>query len=134
MPHAGHLIISNKCRFHLNTYIGGYVVSTVGEWWPERSVREVHAKVYDPEWLRENQHLKGDMFDSAYFKRFGFEEIGCDRTYETMVFKAKKSSHKCCPYVMVSGDNKDFDSYNKPEDASAGHMKMCEKWASKGAK
>lgn len=32
MPHAGHLCVSSRCQFHLNTYVGKYIVSTVGEW------------------------------------------------------------------------------------------------------
>ena len=31
MPHVGHFIMGHECRFRLNTYVGGYVVSTVGE-------------------------------------------------------------------------------------------------------
>ena len=33
--HAGHLIISAKCRFHLNTRIGDYRISTVGDYFPD---------------------------------------------------------------------------------------------------
>lgn len=129
MPHAGHFICASKCQFHLNTYVGKYIVSTVGELWNERCVREIHAKVYDPEWLLENRHLKGDDFDYAYMKKFGFEEIGCDRKYETMVFVAKKSGNKCCPYHIDVSKQVDFNSYNKPEDAHEGHLKLCNKWA-----
>jgi len=131
MPHAGHLIVSDKCRFHLNTKVGKYIISTVGEYWPEREVREIHAKVYDLKWLLENKHLLGDNFDNAYIKRFGFVEIGCDRTYETMVFKANKSKYKCCPYVAASWRELDMDGYKTAEDAYKGHLKMCKKWANK---
>jgi len=44
MPHAGHLIVSSDCRFHLNTYVGGYIVSTVGEYFPDEGVREIFAE------------------------------------------------------------------------------------------
>jgi hypothetical protein len=128
MPHAGHFICSKDCEFKLNTYVNGYIVSTVGEMWPERAVREIHAQVHNPEWLSQNRHLRGDDFDSAYMKKFGYEEIGYGRKYETMVFKAKKSKHKCCPYEMVSGSEIDSDGYNKPEDAYAGHLKLCNKY------
>lgn len=131
MPHAGHLIVGSDCRFHLNTYVGKYIVSTVGEWWPDRQVREIHAKVYDPKWLEENKHLKGDTFDSAYFKKFGYKEIGCDRTYETMVFKAKRDKeNKCCPWTMVSGEL-DFRGYISAEEAFKGHYKLCDEWSKK---
>ena len=131
MGHAGHFICADKCQFHLNTYVGKYIVSTVGELWPDRAVREIHAKVHNPKWLSENIHLKGDEFDHAYFKEFGYEGIGCDRTYETMVFKAKKTKDKCCPYVMVSGSNLDEDLYNNADDATVGHYRLCKKWSLK---
>lgn len=31
MPHAGHFILGHKCQFRLCTYVGKYIVSTVGE-------------------------------------------------------------------------------------------------------
>ncbi len=31
MPHAGHWCMRDKCLFHLNTYVGEYIVSTVGD-------------------------------------------------------------------------------------------------------
>ena len=131
MPHAGHFICSNSCRFKLNTYVGKYIVSTVGELWNERVVREIHAQVYDNEWLNKNKHLLGDTFDHAYMKRFGYEEIGCDRKYETMVFKARKSEHKCCPYEIIVSEEVDFGGYNTSEDAYKGHLRLCKKWSKK---
>lgn len=132
MPHAGHLIIGDSCRFHLTTYVGKYVVSTVGEWWPYRGSREIHAEVYDPQWLLENKFRKGDDFDCAYMKKFGFEEIGANRKYETMVFKAKKTKdYLCCPYRVTDFSELDFDGYNDAELAYKGHLKMCKKWSIK---
>jgi len=32
MPHPGHFIEASNCRFILNTYVGKYIVSTVGEY------------------------------------------------------------------------------------------------------
>lgn len=132
MGHPGHFICSYACRFHLNTYVGGYIVSTVGEWWPERAIREIHAKIHDPVWFDEHKALLGDNFDSAYMKKFGYEDIGCDRKYETMVFKARKAGHKCCPYEADVSRDMDMKSYNKPEDAFKGHMQLCEKWGNRG--
>ncbi len=31
MGHAAHFICGDRCSFHLATYVGGYIVSTVGE-------------------------------------------------------------------------------------------------------
>nr|QGH72408.1 MAG: hypothetical protein [Podoviridae sp. ctka020] len=131
MPHAGHFILSYKCRFFLNTYVNGYVISTVGELWNERAVREICAEVRDPIWFSENRSLKGDAFDSAYFKKFGFEDIGYNRKYETIVFKAKKSNEVCCPYEIDVDKEFEMDGYNNAKDAREGHMALCKKYSKK---
>jgi hypothetical protein len=133
MPHPAHFICARDCQFHLATYVGGYVVSTVGELWPERSSRETHAEVYDPKWLTENRHLKGDNFDHAYMQKFGFETIGDERKYETMVFKARRATDKetCCPWRIDVSNEKDFEGYNTPDAAYAGHMRLCKKWSAR---
>lgn len=139
MPHAGHYILGDKCRFVLNTYVGGYIVSTIGELWQDQSSRRIHAQVHDDvyhtTWYKENQHLKGDYFDAAYMKQYGFGDLGAgERKYETMVFPAKKSSHGCCPWEMVSGSDVDFRGYEDAKDARLGHMELCKKWAAEHAK
>lgn len=132
MPHSGHFIGGNHCRFHLNTKVGKYIVSTVGElWWDDRGVREIHASIHDPEWHKENNHLMGDAYSAAYFKQFGFEELGFGRTYETMVFGAVKADDACCPWKINVGDEKDSDGYTAAEEAYKGHLKLCAKWAKK---
>ena len=131
--HAAHLCVGHDCRFHLATQVGPWLVSTVGEYWGSRSVREIHASAYDPEWFAKNSRRKGDDFDRAYMDRFGFEEIGCDRKYETMVFRAVEpcASPKCgCGLPQISGSDEDFDGYNDAKAATEGHMAMCKKWAS----
>ena len=112
MAHAGHFILGHRCQFRLNTYVGKYIVSTVGELWNERGSREIYAKIHDPNWLDKNKHLLGDYFDNAYMKKFGFEDIGCERKYETMVFKARKSKYSCCPYEIIVSKEVDFMGYN----------------------
>lgn len=135
MPHAAHFILGDKCQFVMATYVGGgYIVSTVGELWNERSVREIHARIHDPEWHAANNHLKGDPYDHAYRKHFGFEDLGWNRKYETMVFKAVKADiKKCpaCPYIIKNGSNIDSDGYTNAGDAYRGHLKMCEVWSKK---
>jgi hypothetical protein len=125
----GHFICGRWCRFHLATKVGKYFVSTVGEYWPERGSREIHAKIYDPAWLDENRHLKGDEFDYAYMQKFGYEEIGCDRKYETMVFKAgppcEADGCKCGMPIPTDYCEIGFDGYNDASSATKGHMKMC---------
>lgn len=129
---AGHFICAQWCRFHLTTQVGKYLVSTVGEYWPERSSREIHARVYDPGWLMANAHRKGDEFDFYYMQRFGFQEIGCGRKYETMVFKAGKpcAAKGCgCGLPSIDGSELDVGTYNDAKAATEGHMKLVAKWS-----
>lgn len=128
---AGHFICSRNCQFHLCTQVKCYLVSTVGQLWLDRSSREIHASVYDPKWLSQNIHLKGDNFDDEYMKKFGYEEIGYGRLFETMVFKAGKpcSDEKCaCGLPEIEGYELDSAAYNTTKDATAGHLEMCKKW------
>jgi hypothetical protein len=81
--------------------------------------------------LEENQHLKGDYFDAAYMKRFGFDEVGCDRKYETMVFRAGDpcSAEGCgCGLPEIDGVELDFAGYNDAKSATEGHYEMIERW------
>jgi len=130
MPHAGHFILGDKCKFHLSTYVGKYIVSTVGELLGSDSSQHIHAQIHNPAWYAMHKHLLGDDFESAYFKKFGYQDIGADRKYETMVFKAKKGLG-CCPWRQQSGENFDFGSYSTDKEAREGHMKLCNKWSKK---
>lgn len=129
---AGHFICGQWCRFHLCTVVGGYLVSTVGQYWPERRVREIHAECQDRAWFMANGMLLGDKFDSVYFDRFGYQTLGLDRTFETMVFKAGeicKTVGCACGMPSMDGSEIDFLGYNDAKSATDGHMKMCRKWA-----
>jgi hypothetical protein len=130
--HAGHLCVGQWCRYHLCTLVGEYLISTVGEYWPERPVREIHASVHDPKWLAENKHRRGDDFDHAYMQRFGFENIGCDRKYETFVFKAGspcKDKDCNCGLPSIDGSELDTLAANDADTAGRNHMELCEKYA-----
>lgn len=151
MPHAGHLCISHMCRFHLNTYVNGFIVSTVGEYLPpidclkillESRIRfpkliiddegKVKSEAIPEEIKNKLLSLKGDYFELAYLKTFGYEELGLNRTYETMVFRAKKNddpTSQCCPWAQ-NGDSLDMEGYNDPSSAYQGHMNMCYKYES----
>ena len=151
MPHAGHFILGSHCRFRLNTYVNGYIVSTVGELWYEYDVRRLFVEgrgkypkmeVGDDGKVREVMEmtaeerrafldLKGDAFDDAYFQFYGYDDIGSNRKYETMVFKAKEADkgHLCCPWKPDhSSCELDFEGYNDSESAFKGHLQICEKW------
>src|SRR5262245_46801635 len=68
---AGHFICGRWCRFHLATRVGPWLVSTVGEF--------VHPR-----------HGGGSEIEEARWLRANWpgEDIGLDRKYETMVFRA----------------------------------------------
>src|SRR6266446_3892048 len=69
---VGHLCVGRWCRFHMTTKVGEYLVSTVGEYvHPRHSNGSERAEA---DWLKDN---------------WPGENIGCDRKYETMVFKAR---------------------------------------------
>ena len=123
MPHPGHLCVANNCRFSLNTYVGKYIVSTVGEYLPDYEVREIFAQSRGVSLVG-----RGDEREADYMNKIGYEDIGLNRKYETMVFPATKSNNTCCPYE-VAGDEVGFDSYNSAEDAFKGHYKLCRRWA-----
>jgi hypothetical protein len=56
------------------------------------------------------------------------DKIGCDRTYETMVFPAEPDPDCGCAQPTDLGEL-DMEGYNSHPDAIAGHMAMCVKWA-----
>jgi hypothetical protein len=100
-PHAGHFIAADRCRFRLATVVGDgkYIVSTVGEM---------------------VSYLGGSD---------GFEPIGFDRLYESMVFPTSEVEDMCCQYdADVSRGELDMQGYNSPYVARIGHMALCEKW------
>jgi len=134
MPHPAHYILASRCQYVLSTYVGKYIVSTIGELWSDRPARESHAKNFDPKWWEENKCLAGGAFDDAYFERFGFEDIRGGRKYETMVFKAEKMPKNLCPvcpYRIANSQELDFLGYNDPLAAYKGHLKLCNKWSRK---
>lgn len=132
---AGHFICGSSCRFHLATQVGQYLVSTVGQYWPERGSREIHAKIRDIKWHEANKHLLGDYYDAAYMKRFGYEQIGYNRLFETMVFKLKGevcTAKECnCGLPEIEPSNLDFSGTNTAGEAMTNHIKLCKKWSKK---
>jgi hypothetical protein len=129
MPHPGHLIVGQECRFTLNTCVGEFLVSTVGEWLPSESMREIIAQTQGV-----MLNGRGDEREYDYLQKLGFKEIGADRLYETMVFRAKRRTKAplCCAFEADhDGGDLDFAGYNDPVSAAAGHMELCEKWAAR---
>ena len=127
MPHPGHFICSSQCRFVINTYVNGYIVSTVGEYVPDSAVRRIIREVRG--WPL---NLKGDEEERDFIKLTGGgDDLGYNRKYETMVFRAKKSNEKCCPYLQADGTELDSLGYNKSSEATKGHFRLCNKWDKK---
>lgn len=124
---AAHFICGFDCRFHLATLVNGYIVSTVGEYFPDEGSREI---------LASSKGIKlegrGDARKYDFMKKYGYEEIGCDRKYETMVFKAGPVCVRkgcACGLPEIDGSELDFSGYNDAGAATRGHMAMCKAWA-----
>lgn len=99
--HAHHFIDANHCQFHLATWVGNYLVSTVGDWWPHPG-DERHALGPEP-----------DLF------------------FETMVFPASlghDSDYSCHGYAVDSWAEVDVWRYQTTEAANEGHLRACLTW------
>lgn len=128
---AAHFIGGHECRFHMATQVGKYLVSTVGELWWSQGSRRITASIHDAEWYAANADKKGDDFDNAYMRRFGYDTVGLNRKYETMVFKAGKpcTAKDCnCGLPEIDGSELDFAGYNERGAATRGHMTMVAKY------
>lgn len=124
---AGHFIAGNNCRFHLCTVVGDTIVSTVGQYLPDSAVREILAKSRGV--VLEG---RGDERERVWLDKVGFEDIGYDRKFETMSFKAGKpcTAKDCgCGMPTHNGHEIDFESYNDAKSATEGHMRICRKVA-----
>lgn len=126
MPHPAHFICANDCRFVLATCVGDYIVSTVGEYVPPDSAMEIIARSRGI-----TLSGKGDARRADYMRQVGFETIGCDRLYESMVFPAEPwpDNHCGCAFRPSSLTELDFKGYNSPHLAVQGHMELCQKWS-----
>lgn len=127
--YAAHLIVGSHCRFHLATVIGKHLVSTVGEWVPDESSREITANVKGVQ-----LEGRGDARLADWLRKCGFEQIGAGRTYETMVFPitdevCTEPECNCGGPTMADWSELDSNGYNNRGEATKGHMEMCLKWA-----
>lgn len=98
---AGHLCVASDCLFHLTTKVGDYLISTVGDWRPYYC----GVRVEEP------------------------EEVGRDRLYETMVFKAGKLCDCGCGLPMISGSELLCIPSNTAGEANRAHLETCRKIA-----
>lgn len=100
--HAGHFICADSCLWHMNTKVGEYIISSVGEMLPTR------------------ERIKADRGEAAKF-----HPVGAAGLYETMVFKATKTPRACGCYDTESGIELACRRYDTHEDATQGHMEFC---------
>lgn len=107
---AGHFIAASSCRFYRTTDVGGWRISTVGDYHPE-------CPPSMPKHLAWNEDVP--------------QEVGLNRLYETMVFPLGDKLCGCgCGAPEVSNwSERDFAGYNSEASAIAGHEAMVEKWA-----
>jgi hypothetical protein len=127
--HAAHFICGRWCRFHLATTVGGYLVSTVGEYVPPEGVMKITAEI-------KGQPLtqRGDALEAEFLEKFGFEKLGAWGTYETLVFpwSGKTCEAEGCKCGLPMPDSfmeVDGIRYDSASDARAGHYKYCERAA-----
>jgi hypothetical protein len=125
---AGHLIVARWCQFHLCTQVGEFLVSTVGEYVPDETVREILASTRGV--VLEGQ---GDARLADYMRKLGYEEIGYGRTYETLVFRT--TGDVChapdCACGLPTVDYRELDGrgYTSAGAATLGHLDMCRQFA-----
>ncbi len=103
---AGHLCVGEYCRFHLTTRVGEFLVSTVGDYFPDSKVAEIC------------KHPKDNP-----------QEIGCGRLFETMVFLTTGPCPCGCGMPAIDAAELDFSGYNDRKAANEGHLRMCREWA-----
>lgn len=104
--HAGHLIVGDRCQFHLNTRIGNYRISTVGEYRPQSSGK-----------------LDGERLGGKEYAEF--HSVGLNRLFETFVFECSGAGFG----EVDSWMEIDSDVANDHDSATEAHMKMCDKYA-----
>ena len=98
---AGHFICSSRCRFHLCTEVGEYLVSTVGEYFRTPEDKEMTPV-------------------GGWDKEF----------YETMVFKWEGRCSCGCGLPEIDPMNLECVRYETPKEANEGHLELCLKYNS----
>jgi hypothetical protein len=96
-----HCIVGPKCRFHLGTQVGNYLISTIGEYYPNGPYEATEA-------LGHNRYYELMVFPLAPGK------LNCG-----------------CPIVdsWSTIDGNGWPENTPHEEVSAGHLEMCRKYA-----
>jgi hypothetical protein len=129
----GHFICARDCQFHLCTLVGPWLVSTVGEYFPDETSRQIHADVRGIK-----LEGRGDERRADFMRKCGYVEIGFGRTYETMVFRTDgtrcdSDDCRCGMPKVAEWSELDAQGYSDRGDAQRGHYAMCRKWAEVGS-
>lgn len=126
----GHFILAFNCRFHMLTRVGGYIVCTIGENFPDAPVREIMAQSRGI-----TLEGKGDARIQDYMQKIGFDPMGAsDCKYETLVFPyghdCKESSCGGCGLPKPSTWTEiDGTRWMTAAEATKGHMGYCRQYA-----
>jgi len=102
----GHFICADRCRFHLCTEVGEFLVSTVGMMVP--------------------LNIPGKKTP-----RTQYEEVGYKRLFETMVFKMKDRCSCGCRMPLIDGVELLCEGYHTAFEANQGHWATCFRVADK---
>lgn len=128
----GHFICASWCRFHLTTHVGPWLVSTVGEYVPTAIARTILGATPS---ARDNR-LGGEIEESEWIERNGFQEIGCDRKFETMVFRAGEPCVEpdcACGMPAIDGSEVAAEPANDRGTANENHARLCALFARRDA-
>jgi hypothetical protein len=123
--HAGHFVCGNKCRFHLCTQVGRYLVSTVGEYLLPEPLWDVlgPGRGITPEGI-------GDAREADWIKKNGFERLGAgEETFESMVFLAglpcEDPGCGCGMPKPISWSEMQSERWMTAGEATRGHLAYC---------
>lgn len=113
--YPGHLCVGSRCMFHLLTVVGEYMISSVGDYKPE--------KIFDAH--------RSTLIDNCEGMR---ETIGAgdEAFFETFVFKRAGTAECRCGCGTPSPDEfSEIDGKRavNAADATANHVEFCRKYA-----
>ena len=102
--HPGHFISANKCMFRMSTVVGKYLISTIGEYYPNLGNTRGEEVVREP--------------------------IGYDgQYYETYIFTVGESEMECGCAQVSDWCEIDGKRTSTAKEANLTHMEMCYKYA-----
>jgi hypothetical protein len=102
--HAGHLCVADRCRFHLCTEVGQYVISTVGDYYLDGKRETIGAG------------------DESFFETYVFNIIGTTRCREALCL---------CNMPEVDLSAVEGKRTATAGEATNTHVEMCEKYSRK---